>query len=95
MSDVVEYRSVVKIERVRGPIRKAWLPARDQHITFGVHSQVAEHYGVDVDDFPPGCHNARLPRCGRSRVTDRDPRGRAGGARHQRKQWEPHFRSGG
>ncbi len=53
MSEVVEYRSVVKIERVRGPIRKAWLPARDQHITFGVHSQVAEHYGVDVDDFPP------------------------------------------
>ena len=53
MSEIVEYRSVVKIERVRGPIRKAWLPARDQHITFGVHSQVAEHYGVDVDDFPP------------------------------------------
>ncbi|MEE8491628.1 MAG: hypothetical protein V3S60_08285 [Acidimicrobiia bacterium] len=53
MSEVVEYRSVVKIERVRGPIRKAWLPARDQHITFGVHSQVAEHYGVDMDDFPP------------------------------------------
>jgi len=53
MSEVVEYRSVVKIERVRGPIRKAWLPAREQHITFGVHSQVAEHYGVDVDDYPP------------------------------------------
>ena len=53
MSEVVEYRSVVKIERVRGPIRKAWLPARDQHITFGVHSQAAEHYGVDIDDFPP------------------------------------------
>ncbi len=53
MSEVVEYRSVVKIERVRGPVRKAWLPARDQHITFGVHSQVAEHYGVDMDDFPP------------------------------------------
>jgi hypothetical protein len=53
MSEVIEYRSVVKIERVRGPIRKAWLPARDQHITFGVHSQVAEHYGVDMDDFPP------------------------------------------
>ncbi len=53
MSEIVEYRSVVKIERVRGPIRKAWLPARDQHITFGVHSQVAEHYGVDMDDFPP------------------------------------------
>ncbi len=51
MSEVIEYRSVVKIERVRGPIRKAWLPARDQHITFGVHSQVAEHYGVDMDDF--------------------------------------------
>jgi len=52
MSDVA-YRSVVKIERVRGPIRKAWLPAKDEHITFGVHSEVAEHYGVDQDSFPP------------------------------------------
>ncbi len=52
MSEVA-YRSVVKIERVRGPMRKAWLPTQDAHITFGVHSEIAEHYGVDPDDFPP------------------------------------------
>ena len=52
MSDVA-YRSVVRIERVRGPMRKAWLPAKEEHITFGVHSEVAEHYGVDTDAYPP------------------------------------------
>ena len=52
MADVA-YRSVVRIERVRGPMRKAWLPAKDEHITFGVHSEVAEHYGVDPEAFPP------------------------------------------
>jgi len=51
MSDVA-YRSVVRIERVAGPMRKAWLPAREDHITFGVHSEVAEHYGVDPDAYP-------------------------------------------
>jgi hypothetical protein len=49
----VAYRSVVKIERVRGPIRKAWLPALEEPITFGVHSEIAEHYGVAPDDYPP------------------------------------------
>ena len=52
MSEVA-YRSVVNIERVRGPMRNAWLPAKDGHITFGVHSEIAEHYGVDPADFPP------------------------------------------
>ena len=52
MTDVA-YRSEVTIERVRGPIRRAWLPARDEPITFGVHSEVAEHYGVDPSQYPP------------------------------------------
>lgn len=52
MTDVV-YRSVVKIERVKGPVRKAWLPALDNNITFGVHSEIAEHYGVSPNDYPP------------------------------------------
>ena len=33
-------------------MRKAWLPTKDDHITFGVHSEVAEHYGVDQDAYP-------------------------------------------
>ena len=52
MTDVV-YRSEVTIERLRGPLRRAWLPARTEPITFGVHSEVAEHYGVDPAQYPP------------------------------------------
>jgi hypothetical protein len=49
----VAYRSRVRVERVKGPLRHATLPAEDQKITFGVHSEVAEHYGVTPDDSPP------------------------------------------
>jgi hypothetical protein len=52
MGDVA-YRSVVEIERIKGPMRKAWLPALDEPISFGVHSEIAEHYGVAPDDYPP------------------------------------------
>lgn len=52
MSDLV-YRSHVTIDRERGPIRTAHVPGRSEPITFGVHDEVAEHYGVSPDDFPP------------------------------------------
>ncbi len=52
MSDVV-YRSEVRVERVRGPVRKAWVPGRQKPVTFGVHGSIAEHYGTDLDAFPP------------------------------------------
>lgn len=48
----VAYTSRVTIERVRGPIRTATIPGREQPVTFGVHSEVAEHYGVSPADFP-------------------------------------------
>ena len=41
----VAYRSEVKVERVRGPLRRAWLPGAEEPILFGVHGAVAEHYG--------------------------------------------------
>ncbi|MGH9245193.1 MAG: hypothetical protein ACRD29_12940 [Acidimicrobiales bacterium] len=47
------YVSEVRIERQRGPIRHAFLPAEDQPVVFGVHGAVAEHYGVSPDEFPP------------------------------------------
>ena len=53
MSDAVVYRSKVRLERVKGPRRKAWLPAREEPVTFGVHDEVAEHYGVDQKLYPP------------------------------------------
>ncbi|MBK5265811.1 MAG: hypothetical protein JJE47_00105 [Acidimicrobiia bacterium] len=52
MSDVA-YTSKVRIERVRGPIRKVWMPALEKPITFGVHGAIAEHYGVDPEEYPP------------------------------------------
>ena len=45
MSEVV-YRSEVRIERVKGPVRKAYLPAEPELVIFGVHGAVAAHYGV-------------------------------------------------
>jgi len=52
MSDVV-YRSQVRIERVKGPLRRAYLPAETKPVLFGVHGAVAEHYKVLPDAFPP------------------------------------------
>ena len=53
MADDVVYRSQVTIERVKGPIRKAWLPAREEPVTFGTHDEVAEYYGTDLGEYPP------------------------------------------
>ena len=52
MSEVV-YRSEVKIERVKGPLRRAWLPGSQEPITFGVHGAVAEHYGRAPGTYEP------------------------------------------
>ncbi len=53
MAEAVVYRSRVRIERVRGPLRHAFLPAEPEPVLFGVHSEVAEHYGVSPDRYPP------------------------------------------
>ncbi len=53
MTDPVAYRSRVRIERVRGPLRRAHLPVESEPVYFGVHSEVAEHYGVDPDVHAP------------------------------------------
>ena len=51
VSNVV-YTSRVRIERQRGPMRLAYLPAEREPVIFGVHSEVAEHYGVSPEEFP-------------------------------------------
>ena len=53
MSDQVVYTSKVRIERVKGPFRRAYLPQEDEPVRFGVHSEVAEHYGVDPQVHEP------------------------------------------
>jgi hypothetical protein len=52
MAEVV-YRSEVRIEREKGPLRRAYLPAEPEPVIFGVHGAVAEHYKVPAEAFPP------------------------------------------
>lgn len=49
----VAYRSQVRIERVQGPVRKAYLPQEKEPVTFGVHGAVAAHYKVDPSAYEP------------------------------------------
>jgi uncharacterized OsmC-like protein len=53
MSDQVVYTSNVKIERIKGPLRRAYLPQEDKPVLFGVHSEIAAHYGVDLQVHTP------------------------------------------
>lgn len=53
MADEVVYRSRVRIERVKGPLRRAYLPVEPEPVLFGVHSEIAEHYGVDPNVHEP------------------------------------------
>ena len=46
MSDIA-YVSNVTIERVKGPLRLAHLPAEVDPVRFSVHGPVAKHYGLD------------------------------------------------
>ena len=45
--------SRVRIERFGGPQRLAFLPSELSPVVFGVHSEVAEHYGVGPEQYPP------------------------------------------
>ena len=51
--DNVAYVSSVRIERVKGPLRRAWLPAEQSPVLFGVHGAVAQHYKVPPDVLEP------------------------------------------
>jgi len=52
MGEVV-YRSKVSVGREKGPLRWARLPVMEEPVYFGVHSEVAEHYGVSPEDVEP------------------------------------------
>ncbi len=54
----VTYVSRVKVEPVKDRIRRAHIPAEEEPVLFGVHSEVAEHYGVSPDEEEP--HAATL-----------------------------------
>ena len=52
MSEVT-YVSTVRIERVKGSLRKVFLPAEPDPVFFGVHDEVAEHYKATPGAYEP------------------------------------------
>jgi hypothetical protein len=58
MDEQVVYVSKVRVERVKGPYRRAYLPAVPEPVAFGVHDEIAAHYGTDMSTHQP--HAATL-----------------------------------
>ena len=52
MADVA-YISRVEVEQVEGKTRRVHFPAKEESVLFGVHSEVAEHYGISPDAEEP------------------------------------------
>jgi hypothetical protein len=52
MADVA-YRSEVRIERVKGPLRRAFLPVDPEPVLFSTHGEVAAHYKAKPGTFEP------------------------------------------
>lgn len=53
MSNEVVYVSNVQVERIKGSLRRVTLPVEDEPFYFSVHSEIAEHYGVDNKIIEP------------------------------------------
>ena len=51
--DPVVYRSRSRIERIKGPVRRAYLPVATEPVWFGMHDEVAEYYGMDPKVHAP------------------------------------------
>jgi len=47
------YVSHVRIERIKGSLRHAHLPAEAEPVAFGVHDEVAAHYRARPGAFEP------------------------------------------
>lgn len=44
MGEVV-YRAEIRLNRVKGPLRLAYLPVETEPVRFGTHGAIARHYG--------------------------------------------------
>lgn len=53
MSEKVVYVSNVQVERIKGPLRRTFVPAETDPFYFSVHSEIAAHYGVDTNAVEP------------------------------------------
>ncbi len=46
-----DYISNIEIEYEEGPNRLAHMPVDEEPVEFGVHGAIAEHYGMDPEEF--------------------------------------------
>ncbi len=46
------YVSQVRVERLGGPLRAAYLPGEQEPVVYGMHGAIAEHYGAQPGQFP-------------------------------------------
>ncbi|KGH44951.1 hypothetical protein IN07_20305 [Modestobacter caceresii] len=51
MADIA-YVSEVRVERLGGPLRAAYLPGEENPTVYGMHGAIAEHYGVEPGNAP-------------------------------------------
>jgi hypothetical protein len=47
------YTSHVRLERVKGPTRHAYIAPFDEPVRFGVHGAIKKFYGVEPDEEVP------------------------------------------
>lgn len=47
------YTSRIRVERVKGPIRHAYIAPFAQPVRFGVHGAIKQFYGVEPDEEVP------------------------------------------
>ena len=52
MADVV-HTSRMRVERIAGPLRHAYLEGFEEPIRFGVHGGIKKFYGVEPDEDVP------------------------------------------
>jgi hypothetical protein len=49
----IAYRSQVRVERIKGSLRHAFLPVEPRPVVFGTHGAVAQHYGAKEGQYEP------------------------------------------
>ncbi|WP_254920581.1 hypothetical protein [Blastococcus mobilis] len=48
----IAYVSEVRVERLGGRLRAAYLPGEEEATVYGMHGAIAEHYGVEPGTGP-------------------------------------------
>lgn len=48
----IAYVCEVRVERLGGPLRAAYLPGEQEPTIYGMHGAIAEHYGAAPGRYP-------------------------------------------